>query len=537
MIRRRGRGAGGSDPRSRWLIDRLSEPLDPLLTVLLESPDSGVAAIDRTGRTVRANRWLLRMTASAPGLAPGGRAVEAFTPNEAPLVAALLARAITADAPTALHTRMLGSRPGEEIPVALSVQPLREPDQAIGGVLLRVTDITAETALEQQLAQGRALQQIGQFAAGIAHDFNNLLTAVLGAADSALEQPSLDPDTEANLRQIRATGERGSALVRQVLAYGRRQVMQPRVLRVNDAIRGLSDLLASILGDAHQVVLDLEEPGRLVHVDPTQFDQVLVNLVTNARDAMPAGGVLTLRTGHRTLYQPATGGIETIPPGRYVVVEVGDTGCGIPPELLARIFEPFFTTRRQQGGNGLGLSTVLGIVRQSGGFVSLDSVPGKGTAIRVYLPRHVGEAPPGPAASPASALPRAPAAAPHGCLLLVEDEDTVRRLAEKALRRAGWAVIAAESAEAALRALRDRPEQRLDLLVSDIVMPGMDGTALLAALRHTRPGLPAVFVSGYADSAVRGDLPADGAMFLAKPYGVKDLLSAAAAMALADVLK
>jgi two-component system cell cycle sensor histidine kinase/response regulator CckA len=254
---------------------------------------------------------------------------------------------------------------------------------------------------------------------------------------------------------------------------------------------------------------------------------------------MPAGGTLTLRTGHQTVYRPFQDGLETITPGRYVVIEATDTGIGIPPEILPHIFEPFFTTRRTSGGSGLGLSTVLGIARQSGGFVTVDSRPNLGTTIRVYLPRHDGADTP-EARAPVPSLPQilepppAPAAPTSRTVLLVEDEAPVRALAERALRQAGWAVLTADSAEAALDRLGAEP---IDLLVSDIVLPGMDGTALLARLRARRPDLPAILVSGYAESAVRGDLPLDDVAFLPKPYALKALVAAAGATLLMDVPK
>ncbi len=538
MILRRGKSVG----TPRWLIDRLAEPLDPLLSMLLECPGSGVLAVDRSGRTVRANRWLHRVTGSTPGLSPGALAVDVFAPGEVDRVAELLTRAVRGEESCApLRTRILCPEPDKDIPVALTIQPLREPDRAVGGLLLRLTDLTAEQALEQRLAAARPLQEIGQFAAGIAHDFNNLLTAVIGAADSALGHDGLDADTQAALRRIRAAGDRGTALVRQMLAYSRQQVMHPQVFAVNAAIRDLAGLLPNLLDTRHRVELQLEEPGRHVKVDLTQFEQVIMNLVTNARDAMPSGGVLTLRTGHRTLYGPMTDGRETIPAGRYVLIEVRDTGTGIPPDILPRIFEPFFTTRQRTGGTGLGLSTVLGIIRQSGGFVLVDSVPGQGTAIRVHLPRHIADTPV-PAALAALPPPASlSTAGTKGCVLLVDDEELVRQVAAQALRRAGWQVRTAGSAEAALAQVQDAPDTRIDVLVTDMVMPGMDGLGLLAALRRTRPALPAVLVSGYAESVVRDNASRQGMVFLAKPYGVKALLAAAdlaAGMAPpADVLK
>ena len=255
--------------------------------------------------------------------------------------------------------------------------------------------------------------------------------------------------------------------------------------------------------------------------DPAQLDQVLLNLAVNARDAMPDGGTLTIATGHAVVLRPEGEGPGALPPGRYALLEVTDTGCGIPPEVLPRLFEPFFTTRPGQGGTGLGLATVQGIVAQSGGRITVESEPGAGTRFRIHLPRQ--EAP--------AALPPAPAAAAAaigsaGPIVLVEDEDTLRRLAERVLARAGHAVLPADGAEGALALLDGAPQPAA--LVSDVAMPGMDGVALARRLRTRWPGLPVVLLSGYAEAALGADLAGEGLHFLAKPYAPAELLAALA---------
>jgi len=527
ILRRSGSGRG-------WMIDQLAERLDPLTALLFEAPDLGVLAIDRAGHVVRANAWLRRRLHADADPRPGVLARDLFVPGDRDRVRAYLDDAISgARSPDPLAGR-LPATDGGEIPVLVTAQALREPDQAISGLLLRVADQSGAMRLQAELEHGQKLRAVGQLAAGIAHDFNNLLTAVTGSAEAAMDRGGHDAETTADLRRIRLAGERGSALVRQVLAFSRQQPLQPRVLDVNDAVRSLADLLPRMLGPPHRVMLDLEEPSRRIRVDPTQFDQVLVNLAMNARAAMPAGGTLTLRTGHRTLYRPLPDGPETIPPGRYVVVEASDTGTGIPPDILPHIFEPFFTTRRQAGGSGLGLATVHGIARQSGGFVTVDTAVGKGTTIRIYLPRHDGDQ------AAEDLLPESQPAIPainprRATVLLVEDEAAVRELAERALRQRNWTVLSAGSAEAALEG--SSTTERIDLLVSDIILPGMDGQGLLARLRERHPDLPAILVSGYAESAVRGDLPLNGVTFLPKPYALKALVAAAEASLLVDVPK
>jgi two-component system cell cycle sensor histidine kinase/response regulator CckA len=533
--------------------------------------------------------------AAADGIVAGERAVEApavgapigapaetlFSPADRHRVAAALAAGLRSDPLPPLQVQLNAAGPATAPVVALSVVPLREGNGGISGLLLRLIDLSVEKRLEAELAQLQKIQAVGQLAGGIAHDFNNLLTAICAAADLVLERESCEAATLDDVRQIRQSADRGAALVRQLLAFGRRQPLIPAVVPVNAAVHNLADLLIRLVGEPVHVRLELEEPGRSVRVDPSQLDQVLVNLAVNARDAMPAGGTLTLRTGHLTLYQPRRIGSETMPPGRYVAIGVEDTGEGIPPANLPLVFEPFFTTRRERGGSGLGLSTVQGIVRQSGGFVAVESGVGQGTCVRFWLPRHEeaevvsgsrpadvpradgsqadgsqADAPalddrppegrrsdgPWPVGPPLAAPPigtpvgQTPGIADHPpvrvvdqerYILLVEDEESVRRLTERALRRAGWQVLAVESAEAALELLPHPggPTEPPCVLLSDIILPGMDGTGLARTVRAVWPDMPIVLVSGYTDSALLGDLLAQGVAFLTKPFRLRELVA------------
>jgi two-component system cell cycle sensor histidine kinase/response regulator CckA len=269
-----------------------------------------------------------------------------------------------------------------------------------------------------------------------------------------------------------------------------------------------------------------------VRIDPTQLDQVILNLALNARDAMPEGGSLQISTGHAVVLSPETIGTETLPAGRYALLQVADSGSGIPPEVLPRIFDPFFTTKREQGGSGLGLSTVHGIVRQSGGFITVDSRRGEGTRFRIWLPRHdapsetptLAIAPPPPALPPPVVAAGTAPADPAAPILLVEDEPPLLRLAERALKRAGFVVLAAACAEEALDLL-DRGGPAPRALVSDVVMPGLDGLELAARLRKADPELPVLLVSGYAESALGRDLAAERIRLISKPYAMATLVS------------
>jgi two-component system cell cycle sensor histidine kinase/response regulator CckA len=403
---------------------------------------------------------------------------------------------------------------------------------------------------------------VGQLAGGIAHDFNNLLTAILGAADAILDRGETSVETAADAQQVRRAVERGAALVRQLLAFSRQQTLQPRVVAVNAAIEDAADLLRRLLGARIALKIELEQPGRHVKVDSGQLDQVLLNLAVNARDAMADGGTLTLASGHATLYRPRLAGAEAIPPGRYVTITVSDSGVGIPEAVMPRIFEPFFTTKRAAGrggmggagpgsavmgsagmagagpgGTGLGLSTVLGIVRQSGGFLEVTSEVGVGTRVVVYLPRHA--AAEGEAVSPRAPVASTAVAGGSGRIaLVVEDEAPVRLVLTRALTRAGWRVLAAETAESALEMLPgpdESHESQLSVVISDVVMPGMDGAALVRAVRRIYPGIPAVLVSGYAEPVLRQDLASADIAFLAKPYATAELLELVARLAGAAV--
>ena len=393
--------------------------------------------------------------------------------------------------------------------------------------------MTTEGPLESRTAHGQKLRAVGQLAGGIAHDFNNLLATILASAEMIQGRPGIDAETREDVAAISEAAERGAALVRQLLAFARRQTLQPRTLAINPAITGLSSLLGRLLGPAIRLSLELGDEELRAQVDPTQFDQLLMNLALNARDAMVAGaahgGALTIHSGHVTLYRPLARGPETIPPGRYVMIEVRDTGPGIAPEVLPHIFEPFFTTRRDEGGTGLGLATVHGVVRQSGGFVSVDSAPGQGTRFRVYLPRHEGPAVEAPTAVRAADAPK-DVGTTGGLVLLVDDEDPVRMVTARALVRDGWRVTQCDSAESALVWLAEQRHEPPAVLVSDVLMPGLDGPGLVAAAREIVPDLPALLVSGYSDERLREVLESEKIVFLAKPYGISALTTALRAL-------
>ena len=525
LARLRGATPPGPPPGGGGVLTQLVVLGDLAARQLFEADGGARLVIDRTGTVLRASDGVRRLLGRAPNLATP--MVDLLTPDQRAAVwqaiEQAMARGVAPDTATAA-TGLCGD--GTSLAVDLAIAPVGEADGRISGAVVRLTNAAQQRKTESELVNSRKLQAVGALAGGIAHDFNNLLQAVSGAAEALGERPGLDAEAREDVALILAAARRGSALVRQLLAFARQQTLLPQTVAVNPAISDLAGLLRRTLGESVRFELALEQPGRLVRVDPGQLDQVIVNLAVNARDAMPSGGVLTLRTGHRTLLDPLLGGLEPIPPGRYVTIEVVDCGTGIPPEVLPRIFEPFFTTR-PASGTGLGMSTVLGIVRQSGGFLQVETQLGVGTTMRILLPRIAASRPivaHAAVAQPTADPPRrANPAADLPVVLLVEDEDPVRHLAARALARQGWHVIAAASGEAALDLVG--ASTPLTVVVSDMVMPGMDGATLIATLRARlgAPHLPALIVSGYAEARLQDAIGATSTAYLAKPYSMRDL--------------
>jgi two-component system cell cycle sensor histidine kinase/response regulator CckA len=386
-----------------------------------------------------------------------------------------------------------------------------------------LVDTTGQTALERQYAQGQKMQAIGQLAGGIAHDFNNLLTVINGVAELLLQRhPPGDPSF-ADLNSIHNTGVRAASLVRQLLAFSRQQTLEPVVLNLTDLVADWTVALRRLIGD--RVKLKVEHGRDLwpVLADQHQLGNALINLAVNARDAMPNGGTLAVRTANRTLVENTTfSGDVLVPPGDYVVIEVEDSGVGIPTENLSKIFDPFFTTKDPGKGTGLGLASVYGIVKQTGGFIFPESEVGRGTVFRIYLPRHV----PQPEAAAPKEAEKAPAPRDLtgvGTILLVEDEDAVRDFAVRALTMRGYKVIDACGGEEALELIEEHAAE-IDLVISDVVMPGMDGPALVKEIRKANPAMRVILMSGYAEGAFRnaGDRPED-CHFISKPFSLKAL--------------
>lgn len=384
-----------------------------------------------------------------------------------------------------------------------------------------LNDATELKTLEAQFVQSQKMQAIGQLAGGVAHDFNNLLTAMSGHCDLLLLRHDPADEDYADLMQINANANRAASLVGQLLAFSRKQTLRPETLDVRDTLADLTHLLNRLVGEKVTLTLSHDPDLGAIRTDKRQLEQVLMNLVVNARDAMPDGGEIRIVTEALTLTSPLKRNRVTVPPGEYVSVKVIDEGTGIPSDLLEKVFEPFFTTKRTGEGTGLGLSTAYGIVKQTGGFIFVDSVVGVGTSFLLIFPVR---SPTHQTASDLSeAVPLKPPQHGAGVILLVEDEAPVRAFASRALRLRGYTVIEANSGEAALETLKDE-SLAIDVFVTDVVMPGMDGPTWVKEALESRPDVRVIFVSGYAESAFSGTAPSfPNSVFLQKPFSLSQL--------------
>lgn len=410
-------------------------------------------------------------------------------------------------------------RPAKEIYVQISLR--RVIEQGRPGLIAVLNDATEFKTLEAQFVQSQKMQAIGQLAGGIAHDFNNLLTAISGHCDLLLLRHGTGDQDYADLVQIHQNANRAASLVGQLLAFSRKQTLTPQTLDLRDTLSDLTHLLNRLVGERVTLTVSHASDLSMIRADKRQFEQVIMNLVVNGRDAMPEGGSIVIETENLILASDVQRGRAKVPAGQYVVVKVTDSGTGIAPDRMEKIFEPFFTTKRTGEGTGLGLSTAYGIVKQTGGFIFADSVLGTGTTFSLYLPVTM-------AVAEVEAAPARTSAPPNedqsgGVILLVEDEAPVRSFASRALRLRGYTVLEAENAEQALKTLED-PDLSVDVFVTDVIMPGMDGPSWVHEAQRQRPNTRVIFTSGYAEdsfSAARSRIA--NSVFLPKPFSLNDL--------------
>jgi two-component system, cell cycle sensor histidine kinase and response regulator CckA len=494
---------------------------DVPLQMLLSMLPLGLALADRDGRFLYLNDAFIR----AAGVAPNANPVypgDLFIREDKAAVADAVRRFANGQAVSGDIAVRLKDRPDD--PVALTIAGARGLGEA--AVLLSLKDNTEESKLQRQVAQATKMQAVGQLAGGVAHDFNNILTGILGHCDLMLMRHTPGDSDYDDIQQIRNNSNRAAGLTRQLLAFSRQQTLRPQILQLPDVVSEVSNLLQRLLGETVDLVINHGRALGAVRADPGQIEQVIVNLVVNARDAIQAkgdkAGKVTLRTYRVTAEEVRKLATDFLPVADYTALSVTDTGTGIAPENLSKIFEPFFTTKDVGKGTGLGLSTVYGIVKQSGGFIFADSDLGQGTTFSIFLPvHHDTEAKVTPVVAPAA---KAAELWGSGTILLVEDEDMVRAVAERALVRHGYTVLTAAHGEEAMAILNTGT--KIDLIVSDVVMPTMDGPTLGRAARAEFPDLPILFMSGYAEEQLRKTIDLDRMGFIPKPFSVKALAEA-----------
>ncbi|MBI4273734.1 MAG: PAS domain-containing protein [Rhizobiales bacterium] len=542
-------GADGAPGTSRTLVlnrarDGGSDPqraAEVRFMRFFNNTPMAIATVDKAGRIARTNGLFARLfaTMSRKGSEEGGTILSVAAERDRPMLEAAIRKAAEGKGDIAPVDAALAGD-GERF-ARFYVSPIEEEEKGDAeAAIVYALDITEQRTLENQVNQSQKMQAVGQLAGGIAHDFNNVLSAIMMATDFLLSAHKPTDPSFQDIMQIKQNTNRAASLVRQLLAFSRRQTLRPQVLDLGEALSDLTMLLRRLIGE--KVTLEVIHGRDLwpVKVDISQFEQVIVNLAVNARDAMPDGGKLVVRTSNKTAAESARFGYKGMPAADYVLVEVSDTGTGIAPELLEKIFEPFFSTKEVGKGTGLGLSTVYGIVKQTGGFIYPQSEPGTGTAFHIFLPRHIEttETAPERSHTEPAAVTGAIAAADEvvqlatadltgrGTILLVEDEEGLRALNARGLVSRGYTVLEAGNGLEAMEVL-ERKGGNIDLIVSDVVMPEMDGPTMLKELRRTNPDLKIIFVSGYAEEAFQKNLPPGGHYsFLPKPFTLKQLVAA-----------
>ncbi len=483
-----------------------------------EDAPVGIVLLDGSGKVTEANKAWRELVAPGHSQIVGSGLTEFVAEQEVREIDGWLRQILIGAVPASARKMELRalSETGRRRDVSVFVSRIDE------GLILHFLEAGDQKSVEATFVQGQKMQAIGQLAGGIAHDFNNLLTAMIGFCDLLLLRHSPGDQSFGDIMQIKQNASRAANLVRQLLAFSRQQTLQPEVLNVTDILAELSHLLGRLIGANIKLNMVHGQDLGLVRVDQGQLEQVIINLAVNARDAMDEGGTLTIRTQNIRLDKPEQRDAEYLPSGEYVVVEITDTGHGIATDKLERIFEPFYTTKEVGQGTGLGLSTVYGIIKQTEGHIFVDSVVGEGTTFSIYLPHHKEDGTEAAVSEGTQDETRADLTG-VGSVLLVEDEDAVRQFSARALRAKGYKVLEARSGEDAMSVLRN---EQVDLLITDVVMPEMDGPTLIKLAKAEAPDLRVVCISGYAEDAFRKRIGEDSEIhFLAKPFSLAQLAS------------
>src|SRR3954454_8857976 len=502
-----------AEERQRWHAEAALRASEERFRALVENSSDALLVLDAEGRIKYLSPSSERHLGWSPADMAGRSLFDFLHPDDRELVGTRMAETLSSPGRNIVaHVRFHHADGSWRIMEGIGVNRLSDP--AVAGIVVNARDITERRKLEDQLRQAQKLEAVGQLAGGVAHDFNNLLTAILGYCHLMLDDAGDSDPLRQDLLEIQAAGERAAALTRQLLAFSRRQMLQPQVLDINAVVAQLQKLLRRLISEDVELVTHLAPDLLPVTVDPASVEQILVILAVNARDAMPSGGRLTIETANVDLDETYALTHVTMAPGRYVMLAVSDSGEGMDAATRARVFEPFFTTKEQGKGSGLGLATVYGMVKQSGGYIWVYSEPGHGTTFKVYLPH---------AEQRTVTQPEHPGRRrtdeAHGweTVLLVEDEDAVRALAREVLRRHGYVVLEARHGVDALR-LAERHTDDIHLMITDVVMPHMSGRELAERLCSARPMMKVLFMSGYTDHAVMNRALTPGSSFLQKPF-------------------
>jgi two-component system cell cycle sensor histidine kinase/response regulator CckA len=523
----------GNNIRTRTLIRDLSRERDTR-TALRQSEERfhrffdeapvGIALLDANGRINECSTALARMTLGEPDTVAGRDLWDLVIDDDRDRVRQWVAGAIAANDAAPLQITLKGP---DEIVASLFARRIEADSDGPGGLVVHALDQTEFRNLENQFIQSQKMDLVGQLAGGVAHDFNNLLTAMIGFCDLLLQRHSPKDQSFADIMQVKQNANRAANLVRQLLAFSRQQTLQPKVLNITNVLTELTHLLRRLIGADIELKMVHARDLWPVKVDQSQLEQVIINLAVNARDAVGVQGAVTIRTYNHTASEGNKALHASLPSGDYVVMEVADTGTGVPKELLSKIFEPFFTTKEVGSGTGLGLSTVYGIIRQTGGHIFVDSTEGDGACFTIYLPRiEAGAEISGAAVAGEAAISEKRDLTGAGRVMLVEDEDAVRMFGARALRNKGYTVVEAASGEEAIAMLANGEADAIDLLITDVVMPGLDGPSMIRQVRETHPDMKVVFISGYTEDSFRKRLDvADDIHFLPKPFTLQQLAS------------
>jgi two-component system cell cycle sensor histidine kinase/response regulator CckA len=523
----------GNNIRTRTLIRDLSRERDTR-TALRQSEERfhrffdeapvGIALLDANGRINECSTALARMTLGEPDTVAGRDLWDLVIDDDRDRVRQWVAGAIAANDAAPLQITLKGP---DEIVASLFARRIEADSDGPGGLVVHALDQTEFRNLENQFIQSQKMDLVGQLAGGVAHDFNNLLTAMIGFCDLLLQRHSPKDQSFADIMQVKQNANRAANLVRQLLAFSRQQTLQPKVLNITNVLTELTHLLRRLIGADIELKMVHARDLWPVKVDQSQLEQVIINLAVNARDAVGVQGAVTIRTYNHTASEGNKALHASLPSGDYVVMEVADTGTGVPKELLSKIFEPFFTTKEVGSGTGLGLSTVYGIIRQTGGHIFVDSTEGDGACFTIYLPRNeAGAEISGAAVAGEAAISEKRDLTGAGRVMLVEDEDAVRMFGARALRNKGYTVVEAASGEEAIAMLANGEGDAIDLLITDVVMPGLDGPSMIRQVRETHPDMKVVFISGYTEDSFRKRLDvADDIHFLPKPFTLQQLAS------------